>query len=36
MISASESTQALTAALKGFNLAAEDAITIVDKLTKVD
>ncbi len=36
MISASEATTALTSALKSFNLAAEDAIEVVDKLTKVD
>lgn len=36
MISASEATTALTSALKAFNLAAEDAIKVVDKLTKVD
>lgn len=36
MISASEATTALTSALKSFNLAAEDAIKVVDKLTKVD
>lgn len=36
MISASEATTALTSALKAFNLAAEDAINVVDKLTKVD
>lgn len=36
MISASEATTALTSALKAFNLAAEDAIKVVNKLTKVD
>lgn len=36
MISASEATTALTSSLKAFNLAAEDAIKVVDKLTKVD
>ena len=36
MISASEATTALTSALKAFNLAADDAIKVVDKLTKVD
>nr|DAF84963.1 MAG TPA: minor tail protein [Siphoviridae sp. ctEw721] len=36
MISASEATTALTSSLKAFNLAAEDAIRVVDKLTKVD
>ena len=36
MISTTEATTALTSALKAFNLTADDAIKVVDKLTKVD
>lgn len=36
MISTAEATKDLTSALKGFKLASEDAISVVDKLTKID
>lgn len=36
MIDSSQATQYLTSALKGFKLEASDAISVVDKLTKVD
>lgn len=36
MISQNEATKALTSALKGFGLEASNALSIVDKLTKVD
>ena len=35
-ISSQESSEALTSAMKGYNVAAEDSISIVDKLTAVD
>lgn len=36
MISTAEATKDLTSALKGFKIASEDALNIVDKLTKID
>lgn len=36
MIESSEATQYLTSALKGFKMEAEEAMSIVDKLTKTD
>ena len=35
-ISSQESSEALTSAMKGYNVAVEDSIAIVDKLTAVD
>ena len=36
MISTTEATKDLTSAIKGFKLSTEDAMSVVDKLTKVD
>lgn len=36
MISTTEATKDLTSAIKGFKLSTEDAMSVVDKLTKID
>lgn len=36
MISTTEATKDLTSAIKGFKLSTEDAMSVIDKLTKVD